>query len=196
MVDKTNVPVKHEPKTIRRWDPFDGFPELQDVMARFWNETWPFAMRPASWTAIHPPAAPTAYVPRIDVYEKNGNIVIKADLPGTKAEDVDVTVEDGDLIIRGERKAEKEVKEEDYYRMERSYGGFYRRQPLPQRDHAVQGPGNVHERRPRGDDPEAEREEARGPKDSGDDEIGLPRPMTKVWPRFSPWLQISLSKPL
>lgn len=132
MTDKTNVPVKQEGKTLRRWDPFEGFQELQDVMARFWNETWPFAMRPSTWPAIHAPAAPTAYVPRMDVYEKNGNIVIKADLPGTKPEDVNVTVEDGDLIIQGERKAEKEVKEEDYYRMERSYGGFYRRQPLPE----------------------------------------------------------------
>jgi len=132
MTDKTNVPVKQEEKTMRRWDPFEGFQELQDAMTRLWNDTWPFAMRPSAWPALRVPTASTAYVPRIDVYEKNGNIVIKADLPGTKPEDVDVNVEGGDLIIRGERKAEKEVKEEDYYRMERTYGGFYRRQPLPE----------------------------------------------------------------
>jgi len=68
----------------------------------------------------------------MDVYEQNGNVVIKTDLPGMKADDVEVTIEDGDLIIKGERKAEKEVKDADYYRMERSYGSFYRRQPLPE----------------------------------------------------------------
>jgi HSP20 family protein len=68
----------------------------------------------------------------MDVYQKNGTLMITAELPGLKPEDVEVTVEDGDLIIKGERKAEKEVKEKDYYRMERSYGEFYRRQPLPE----------------------------------------------------------------
>ena len=131
MTDKTSLPVKEE-KGIRHWDPFQEFQEIQDAMARLWNETWPFAFRRSTWPTPRIPALTTTYVPRMDVYEKNGNLIIKADLPGTTPEDVDVTVEDGDLIIRGERKAENEVREEDYYRMERSYGGFYRRQPLPE----------------------------------------------------------------
>jgi HSP20 family protein len=56
--------------------------------------------------------------------------VVKAEVPEVKKEDIDVALEGGDLVIRGERKAEQEVKEEDYYRMERSYGSFYRRIPL------------------------------------------------------------------
>ena len=67
----------------------------------------------------------------MDIFEKDGALTVKAELPGVKKEDVAITLEGSDLIVRGERKAESEVREEDYYRMERSYGGFYRRLPLP-----------------------------------------------------------------
>jgi HSP20 family protein len=67
----------------------------------------------------------------MDVYEKDNAIVVEAELPGLKKEDVQVQIEDEDLIIRGESKAESDVKEEDYYRSERSFGSFYRRIPLP-----------------------------------------------------------------
>jgi HSP20 family protein len=75
--------------------------------------------------------APTIWRPSVDVYEKDGNLVIKAELPGMKKEDIEVALDQGDLVIRGERKAESEVKEENYYRIERNYGSFYRRIPLP-----------------------------------------------------------------
>ena len=75
--------------------------------------------------------APTTWMPSVDVYEKDGNVVVKAELPGMKKEDIDITLDQGDLVIRGERKAESEVKEQDYYRLERCYGSFYRRIPLP-----------------------------------------------------------------
>jgi HSP20 family protein len=131
MAEKTTVPVKQEEKAMSRWDPFARLQELQDEVARLWGEPGPFTLRP-TWPTLRVPTIPSTYMPRMDVYEKNGNLVIKADLPGATPEDVDVTVEDGDLIIKGERKAEKEVNEKDYYRMERSYGSFYRRQPLPE----------------------------------------------------------------
>jgi HSP20 family protein len=131
MAEKTTVPVKQE-KAVSRWDPFARLQELQDEVARLWGEPWPFALRPFTTPTLRLPATPSTYMPRMDVYEKEGNLVIKADLPGAKPEDVEVTVEDGDLVIKGERKAEKEVNEKDYYRMERSYGSFYRRQPLPE----------------------------------------------------------------
>jgi HSP20 family protein len=57
--------------------------------------------------------------------------VVKAELPGAKKEDIEVTLDQGDLVIRGQKKAETEVKEEHYYRMEQSYGSFYRRLALP-----------------------------------------------------------------
>jgi HSP20 family protein len=57
--------------------------------------------------------------------------VVEAELPGVQKEDTEVTLEQGDLVIRGERKAREESKEQHYYRMERSYGTFHRRIPLP-----------------------------------------------------------------
>jgi HSP20 family protein len=66
----------------------------------------------------------------MDVYEQAGALVVKAELPGVKKEEIEITLEEGDLVLRGEHQAETEVKEEAFYRMERSYGSFYRRLPL------------------------------------------------------------------
>jgi HSP20 family protein len=65
------------------------------------------------------------------VYHQNGDLMVKAELPGVKKEDVEITLDHGDLVIRGARQEESEAKEDDYYRMERNYGSFYRRLPLP-----------------------------------------------------------------
>ncbi len=70
------------------------------------------------------------WVPSIDVYKENGNLVVKADLPGIKKTDIHVSVEHGDLIIQGERKEEKELKQEDLFRVERRTGSFFRRMSL------------------------------------------------------------------
>jgi HSP20 family protein len=67
----------------------------------------------------------------MDVYHQNGDLVVKAELPGVQKDDIEITLDAGYLVIRGQRKEENEAKEEDYYRMERSYGTFYRRLPLP-----------------------------------------------------------------
>ena len=89
------------------------------------------------WPAFRWPAfddrAPmlgAAWSPRIDVFEKNNRLITRVDLPGMKKEDVHVAIEEGDLILKGERKEEKEVKEEDFYKAECFYGSFYRRLPL------------------------------------------------------------------
>jgi len=67
----------------------------------------------------------------VDIYETDANIVLKAELPGINPNDVEVRVEDGTLYLKGQRKFEKEVKEENYHRVERSYGSFVRSFPLP-----------------------------------------------------------------
>ena len=72
-----------------------------------------------------------AWNPRVNMYQKDDDIVIDAELPGVKKEDIDVTVEDHRLTVRGERKEEKESKKEAYYRKERSYGSFVRTLTLP-----------------------------------------------------------------
>ncbi|HEY3061954.1 MAG TPA: Hsp20/alpha crystallin family protein, partial [Chloroflexota bacterium] len=69
--------------------------------------------------------------PRTDIYEKDGTLVIKSELPGLKKEDVHVEIVGTDLVISGETKTDTEVKDTHYYRTERSFGSFYRRLPLP-----------------------------------------------------------------
>jgi HSP20 family protein len=110
----------------RRWNPFVLLDELQDELARFWGRSsGGRSMSPSRLLAQLPFGAP-----RLDMYEQNGYVVVKADLPGVRKEDLRVELEDGDLIIQGESRSEQEVKEDQYYRMERSFGRFYRRIPL------------------------------------------------------------------
>ena len=126
MNDTITTPAKTNGQKPRRWTPVDLFTDLQTEMDRFWGVT-PFASRALGRVADQAKSA----MPRADVFEQNGNIVVKAELPGIKVEDIDLTIDSGDLVIRATRESETEVKEEDYYRMERTAGSFYRRLPLP-----------------------------------------------------------------
>lgn len=67
----------------------------------------------------------------IDVQDKKNNLIVKADIPGMKKEDIEISVHDDSLVIKGEKKQEKEVKEKDFYKKERSFGSFYRAVSLP-----------------------------------------------------------------
>jgi HSP20 family protein len=71
------------------------------------------------------------WMPAVDMVDEKDEIVVKADLPGLDQKDIEVTVQDGTLTIRGERKEEREEKKEDYFYAERSYGTFMRSLPLP-----------------------------------------------------------------
>jgi HSP20 family protein len=71
------------------------------------------------------------WAPRVESYQKNGNYVIKADLPGVDAKNVHVTVEEGCLTIQGERKVDKEINKKDLRRKEVFYGSFRRSLPIP-----------------------------------------------------------------
>jgi HSP20 family protein len=72
------------------------------------------------------------WAPAIEVAERNGNLMIKAELPGLKQEEIKVEASEDGLTIEGERKHEAEEKKEGYYRSERAYGKFYRCIPLPE----------------------------------------------------------------
>jgi HSP20 family protein len=130
MSEQSKVPAKVDEQRPRRREPMDLFDAMQSELARHWGDgafgSWPFgrALRRLS-------ELPGAVLLRTDVFEQNGTLVVKAELPGVKKEDIDVQVEGDELVIRAERMAEQEVKEEDYYRMERSFGSLYRRLPLP-----------------------------------------------------------------
>ena len=72
------------------------------------------------------------FAPQVDVFQKNNELTIRADLPGLKKDEVSVEVTDDAVTIQGERKREHEEEREGFYRSERSYGGFYRVIPLPE----------------------------------------------------------------
>ncbi len=121
--------AEHEHNKIPMAAHRDPFQQFQQEIGRWWDRDW--------WPWPSPRFGPLArrteenWVPRVDIYEEGKEIVIKAELPGVKREDIEVTLEDNDLILRGERKTETEVKEENYFRLERGVGVFYRRLTLP-----------------------------------------------------------------
>jgi HSP20 family protein len=132
MAEASMVPVKSGNGKAHRAERFGVLDDFEAEMERFWRRPWSGLWR---GPLLRPFAAftrePIAWAPRMDVYEKDNAIVFKAELPGLKKEDVEVEVDGEDLVVRGESKSESEVKDEDYYRSERSYGSFYRRMPLP-----------------------------------------------------------------
>jgi HSP20 family protein len=130
---ETMVPVKSANGTApRRAEPFAWLDDFAAEMERFWARPFSFFTGPLPRPFPHLAGREMlAWAPRTDVYEKDQTIIVKAELPGLKKEDVQVEVEGGDLIIRGHRKAESEVRQEDYYRTERTFGSFYRRMQLP-----------------------------------------------------------------
>jgi HSP20 family protein len=71
------------------------------------------------------------WIPSIDVCENKDNVIIKADLPGLKKEEIELSVQEDHLVLKGEKKKDSEVKEENYYKSERFYGSFVRTVPLP-----------------------------------------------------------------
>ncbi|HEY1296943.1 MAG TPA: Hsp20/alpha crystallin family protein [Chloroflexota bacterium] len=127
------VPVKATNGAApRRAEPFAWLDDFAAEMERFWTRPFSFFTGPLPRPFFHLVGHETlAWAPRMDVYEKDHTIVVKAELPGLKKEDVQVEVEGDDLIIRGQTKAENEVKQENYYRTERTFGSFYRRMQLP-----------------------------------------------------------------
>ena len=73
----------------------------------------------------------STWLPQVEMFERNGKLNIRADLPGLSKDDIDVDISNDAVVIRGERQQEKEDSGEGYYRSERSYGSFYREIPLP-----------------------------------------------------------------
>ena len=108
--------------TIARLEPFRGLSTLQDQFNRLFNES--FRNYPEE-------SALTTWAPSVDIYETPNELVVKADLPDVNEKDIDVRVENNLLTIRGERKFEKSVSEENYLRVERTYGSFSRSFSLP-----------------------------------------------------------------
>lgn len=88
-----------------------------------------FGRLPIVWRRF--PLEVTAWVPALEVYEREDRFVVRAELPGMNKEEINVSVLANTLTIKGERKAEQEVKEEEYHRWEMCYGAFSRSVTLP-----------------------------------------------------------------
>lgn len=113
--------------TIVRWEPFRDLMGLQDRMNRLFDESFRGIPRGSEddWSLGG------SWAPLVDIYEHEGNIVLKAELPGLQPKDVDVRVENNVLTLRGQRQFSDEVKREQYHRVERAYGSFSRSFTLP-----------------------------------------------------------------
>jgi HSP20 family protein len=107
---------------ITRWDPFREVVALQNRMNSLFgnlnNES-------------DSPLTTGSFVPAVDVYEDEKKVVLKLEVPGIEEKDLDVRVENNTLTVKGERKFEQEEKEENFHRIERRYGSFYRSFTLP-----------------------------------------------------------------
>lgn len=105
---------------IRRWDPWRELMKMQDELGRTFERVFgPERLTEIPWS------------PEADLYEKEDKLVLRMDLPEVKPEDVEVSIVDNTLRVKGERKHAEEIKGEDYYRMERRYGVFERSIELP-----------------------------------------------------------------
>jgi len=103
--------------TLTQFQPFRGVSALQDQINRLFNEAFDRSSEDANLTP---------WSPSVDIYETEQNLVVKADLPDIKPEELDIRVENNILTIRGERQFEKKVNESNYLRVERAYGSFSR----------------------------------------------------------------------
>jgi HSP20 family protein len=109
--------------------PFRAFQRMADQMDRMFED---FGLGRRLTSPLWRGTGAEAWAPDIDVFQKNNELTIRADLPGLKREDVTVDIDDDSVTIQGERKHEHEEEREGYYRSERSYGSFSRVIPLPQ----------------------------------------------------------------
>ncbi len=108
--------------TLTRWDPVRDIFSLQNQLGRFFGDS-PARFQGADFAGT--------WNPPVDIIEEDSQIVVRAELPGVRKEDIEVNLEHGILTLRGEKKQEKKVDSENVYRVERFYGAFSRSFTLP-----------------------------------------------------------------
>jgi HSP20 family protein len=109
---------------ITRWDPFRDVLALQNRMNSLFQEI-------NRGQGDGDTLSTAAFVPPVDIYEDEHKIVLKLEVPGMKENDLDIQLENNVLTVKGDRKFEKEEKEENFHRIERRYGSFYRSFTIP-----------------------------------------------------------------
>jgi HSP20 family protein len=129
---ESSVPVRRvEARPVEReagwpWSlsPFSMIRRMEEDMARMWDDFFGRGGLPALWGR-------RAFGPKIDVYETDSDITVKAELPGVDPKDVEVNATEDSIALSGEMRREEEIDEEGYYRAERSFGRFQRQIDLP-----------------------------------------------------------------
>ena len=106
---------------ITRWDPFREVVTMQNRLNSLFRDL----------NDGDSPMTTAAFVPAVDVYEDDKKVMLKLEVPGIDEKDLDVSVENNTLTVKGERRFESEEKEENFHRIERRYGSFYRAFTLP-----------------------------------------------------------------
>ena len=109
---------------VVKWDPFRDLLSIQDRMNKQFEQTM-------SRSRTEEGIAASTWTPAVDIYETTEAIVMQADLPGLRREDIDIQIQDNTLTLRGERRFAEDAQEENYLRIERAYGAFQRSVTLP-----------------------------------------------------------------
>ena len=109
---------------VVRWTPMGPLRSFQEEMNRMFNEFFRSGGEEAGWGL-------RTWAPPVDIYETDDALVLKAELPGVSKEEVSIEIHHNTLLLKGERKGEAEVKEDQYHRVERAYGTFQRSFVLP-----------------------------------------------------------------
>jgi len=109
---------------IIRWDPFRDMVTLREKMNRLFEDVF-------TGQSEGKELAVSSWAPAVDIFETENDLVMTAEVPGIDEKDIEIKIEDNTLILKGARKFEKETKEENYHRIERSCGSFYRAFTLP-----------------------------------------------------------------
>lgn len=109
---------------VTRWDPFRDLVALQERMNRLFDES----LRTRSGEEE---ISTGAWMPPVDIYETDSDLVLKVEVPEIDRKDIEIKLENGILNLRGQRKLQKEIKEDQYHRIERAYGVFSRSFTLP-----------------------------------------------------------------
>ncbi len=109
---------------IIRWDPFRDMVSLREKMNRLFEDVF-------TGRGDDKELASSTWAPAVDIFETENELVMSAEIPGIDEKDIEIKLEDNTLTLKGERKFEKETRQENYHRIERSYGSFYRAFTLP-----------------------------------------------------------------
>src|SRR6202522_142660 len=116
-------PLRRRCMTIIRWDPYRDVVALQNRMNSLFQDF--------SRNGENEAGTASGFVPPVDIYEDEHKLVLKIEIPGMRQQDLDVRMENNTLTVKGERSFQSEGKEENFHRVERRYGSFYRSFTVP-----------------------------------------------------------------